>query len=103
MYKEYIHKAMKMRTVWMMLPWCKYIVPYLPMDDEMKEQTKQFVKFGNERFDARKAQGTTRADIFSHLLAHNHESGGRMPEDELREDAKAIIIAGSDTTSFALV
>ncbi|CZR50296.1 uncharacterized protein PAC_00168 [Phialocephala subalpina] len=98
-----VEKAMKMRIVWMTLPWCKYIVNYLPIDDEMKEQTKQFVKFGNERFDARKAKGTTRADIFSHLLAHDQESGGRILEVELREDAKAIIIAGSDTTSFALV
>ncbi|TVY14731.1 Cytochrome P450 67 [Lachnellula arida] len=88
--------------VWANIPWCKYIVNYLPMDDEMKQQTKQFVKFGNERFDARKAKGTTRADIFSHLLAQDEESGGRMPEAELREDAKSIIIAGSDTTSFAL-
>lgn len=72
------------------------------MDSDIKSQAYEFTRFSNERFDERKAQGTIRPDIFSHLLAQDVESGGRLTEDELREDAKAIILAGSDTTSYAL-
>lgn len=102
MYRNYVQEAMRMRSVWIVLPWCKYIVKYLPMDNEMKARTRDFVNFGNERFEARRAQGTVRPDVFSHLLAHDKESGGKLTDAELREDCKAIILAGSDTTSFAL-
>lgn len=72
------------------------------MDKDMKVKAKRFGKFSNDRFDARRAQGKTRPDIFSHLLEQDVESGGKLTELELREEAKAIILAGSDTTAFAL-
>jgi cytochrome P450 len=102
MYSNYIRHALKMRRSWMQVPWCKYATAYLPTDKETKKQTQQFLKFGDDRLEARKREGTTRADIISHLLAQDKESGGRLTELELKEEARAIIIAGSDTTSFAL-
>lgn len=72
------------------------------MDHDLKVKAKRFGEFSNARFDARRAQGKTRPDIFSHLLEQDVESGGRLTEPELREEAKAIILAGSDTTAFAL-
>ncbi|KAF5690764.1 cytochrome P450 monooxygenase [Fusarium globosum] len=101
-YREFLHKAFKMRSMWMTMPWCKYAVAYLPVDADIKAKAKQFTKFSNDRFDARRAQGQTRPDIFSHLLKQDVESGGKLTEAELREEARAIILAGSDTTAFAL-
>ena len=101
-YRDFLQKTFKMRSMWMTMPWCKYLVAYLPMDSDMKAKAKQFGKFSNARFEARRAQGQTRPDIFSHLLKEDVEAGGRLTEPELREEAKAIILAGSDTTAFAL-
>lgn len=84
------------------MPWCKYLVAYLPMDAHLKTAAKEFVKFSDDRFNARQAQGQNRPDIFSHLLKQDVKSGGSLTEPELREEAKAIILAGSDTTAFSL-
>lgn len=87
---------------WGQIPWSKYIVGYLPVDREVKSLTGEFLAFGDKKFYERKEKGTSRPDVFTHLLAQDEESGGRLTEDELKEDARTVIIAGSDTTSFAI-
>lgn len=101
-YRQLVHAAVKARGVWSIIPWAKHIIPLIPAGKDTKAQWKQFAEFSDAKFKERKAQGTSRPDVFRHLLAADVESGGKLTEAELKEDCRSIIIAGSDTTSFAL-
>lgn len=56
----------------------------------------------NERIQLEKSTSTQKADIFTHLLNEDQETGWKHTKQELQADAGLIIVAGSDTSSSTL-
>jgi len=51
---------------------------------------------------ARQSLGTSKRDVFRHLLAEDSETGSRFTQAELNSNANLIIVAGADTTSSTM-
>jgi len=74
------------------------MIPYLPEDAGRKE----FIAKGFNMSETRRAQGKSRADVFTHLLGEDSETGTVFSNIQLMSNAQLMIIAGTDTTSVAL-
>ncbi|KAI5798943.1 cytochrome P450 [Geopyxis carbonaria] len=74
------------------------LVPYLPHSPA----ARSFIRQGRAMLTDRQALGTSRADVFSHLLAEDTDSGTTFTEKELAANSTLIIVAGTDTTSSVL-
>jgi cytochrome P450 len=56
----------------------------------------------HEMVNARLSLGTSRKDIFAHLIGEDTESGERFTRDQLTSNAELVIVAGTDTTATVL-
>jgi cytochrome P450 len=50
----------------------------------------------------RRASTTNKGDLISLLLAARDENGRQLTDDEIRDDAMAILVAGHETTAYSL-
>ncbi|KAF8253206.1 cytochrome P450 [Wilcoxina mikolae CBS 423.85] len=61
-----------------------------------------FQKKSIEMLEHRKRMGKSRADVFTHLLAEDTETGTTFSDAELASNSRLLIVAGSDTTSTTI-
>lgn len=66
------------------------ILEYLPKD----KQSKNFIKNGNEMFEGRLKMGSSRKDIFSHLLGKDEKTGCKFTKKELLANSTLLVVAG---------
>ena len=76
---------------------CQLIV-YLPYSSDLKE----FRKKGDQMLENRQKLGSSRKDVFRHLLAEDSETSCKFTQAELNSNANLLIVAGADTTSSTL-
>jgi cytochrome P450 len=74
------------------------VVPLLPLLPEIKA----FLAKGREVLEARLRKGSSRADIFSHLLAPDPDTGETLTKFQLESNAQLTIVAGTDTTASTM-
>jgi cytochrome P450 len=71
------------------------LILYLPESSEVKTYRLK----GEAMLAERQKFGSTKRDIFRHLLAEDSETGSKFTQGELNSNANLIIIAGTDTTT----
>jgi cytochrome P450 len=76
---------------------CQLLI-YLPENEDVRV----FRTRGEAMLAERQALGTSRKDIFSHLLIADTTTGRAFTQKQLDSTANLIIVAGSDTTSTTL-
>jgi len=74
------------------------LVPYIPATPTVKT----FRAKNAAMLAARQKLGTTKKDMFTHLLAEDSETGCVFTQTQLNANANFIIPAGSDTTSSSI-
>lgn len=92
-YMAFLRPHMRIAITLSSLPFPWSLLPLLPQDS----QTKHFKANEDRMLQERLSLGTTRKDIFTHLLG-DHDSG-RFSHSELLANAHLICIAGTDTVS----
>ncbi|PVH69841.1 cytochrome P450, partial [Cadophora sp. DSE1049] len=99
-YMHFIHKYMSAAGVIAVLRNLSQLLIYLPESADVKS----FRLRGEALLSARQQLGTTRKDIFSHLLGTDTETSTpiKFTQAQLNSNANLIIIAGSDTVSTTL-
>ncbi|KAG4441033.1 hypothetical protein IFR05_003488 [Cadophora sp. M221] len=99
-YMHFIHKYMSAAGVIAVLRNLSQLLIYLPESADVKS----FRLRGEALLSSRQRLGTTRNDIFSHLLGTDTESSTpiKFSQAQLNSNANLIIIAGSDTVSTTL-
>ena len=90
----------------------RYVIPLadllqrLPLPSNRRfEHAKKYLDATIQRFiDERRANGTDKGDLLSMmLLATDEDEGGRqMTDEQVRDEAMTLFIAGHETTSMAL-
>ncbi|MEM7152316.1 MAG: cytochrome P450 [Myxococcota bacterium] len=78
------------RELWGLSPYAKFRRIWLKLDEMLQEQVEQT-----------RAQGEGE-DILSMLLAARDDEGGRMDDEEIRDELRTLLFAGHETTGIAL-
>jgi cytochrome P450 len=78
--------------------------PWLPTPRNIKASiaTRRLDKIIFRFIEQRRASGKDRGDLLSMLLAAQDEDGSRMNDQQLRDEAMTIFLAGHETTANAL-
>ncbi|KAH7360828.1 cytochrome P450 [Rhexocercosporidium sp. MPI-PUGE-AT-0058] len=99
-YMHFIHKYMSAAGVIAVLRNLSQLLIYLPESADLKS----FRLRGEALLSARQRLGTTRNDIFSHLLGTDTKTSTpiKFTQAQLNSNANLIIVAGSDTASTTL-
>jgi len=80
------------------IPWCSTLFAWLPKDPK----AEGLFTFAKERVKERLPLGTSRDDVFTHLLREDRVSKKKYNELELILESLMLTIGGSDTTSSSL-
>ncbi|KAF2802338.1 cytochrome P450 [Mytilinidion resinicola] len=80
------------------IPWCSTLFAWFPKDPK----AEGLFTFAKERVKQRLPLGTTRDDIFTHLLREDRVSKKKYSDLELILESLMLTIGGSDTTSSSL-
>lgn len=76
---------------------CQLLI-YLPESADLKE----YKSWGDKLLEDRQKLGTSRKDIFRHLLAEDSETKSSFTQGQLNSNANLAIVTGADTTSSTL-
>lgn len=97
-YMAFIHKFVSLvGFLGNLRPLCE-LLPYLPQSSQVMELRRQ----GDSLLAGRQKLGSSRRDLFRHLLAEDEETETKFTQSELNSNAALVIVAGSDTTSSAM-
>lgn len=93
---DILHSFMRTLSILGPVPWIASLLELLPVAKDVQ----RFEDFSRDCFEKRRSQGSSRKDIFYHLLAEDKETGSKLSEHELIIDARTGIVGGSDTTAI---
>ncbi|KAL2074673.1 hypothetical protein VTL71DRAFT_8452 [Oculimacula yallundae] len=97
-YIHFIHKTLAAIGIFSCFRNLAQLVKYIPEVSDVKS----FRVRGEALLAARQRLGTTRKDVFSHLIGSDTSTSIKFTQAELNANAQLVIIAGSDTTSATL-
>ena len=88
---------------WAMMPFAKRLERVFPFMARRFDETRARLDATVYRMIAeRRASGEDRGDLLSMLLLAEDEDGGRMTDEQLRDEAMTLLLAGHETTANAL-